>query len=111
MGKARSIDEIRADLARNRVRVADSVGEAAAAANPKRIVKDSVETAKGIVTDEFNSAKAQFVDENGLRMKRVLIVGGIVLGLVATTVTLSIINGQRDKEIEKRLRKAIEARA
>lgn len=111
MGKSRSIDEIRADLARNRVRVADSVGEAAAAANPKRIAKDGVETAKGLVNAEFQSVKSQFVDDNGVRIKRVLIIGGIVLGLVATSVTLSIIAGKRDKEVERRLRKAIEARA
>lgn len=110
MGETRSIDEIRADLARNRVRLSDSVGEAAASANPKRLAKDGVDKAKGFVNSEFTAAKSQFIDEQGVRIKQVLIVGGAVLGLVAFIVTLNTISNSREREIEKRLRKAIEAR-
>lgn len=109
MGNQRSIDEIRAELARNRVRVADSVGEVAASANPKRLAKEGADQAKGFVQAEYTAAKQQFVDEQGLNIKRVLVIGGAVLGLVAFAVTLKAISGRRDKELERSLRKAIEA--
>ncbi len=109
MGNQRSIDEIRADLARNRVRVADSVGEAAASANPKRLAKEGADQAKGFVQAEFTAAKQQFVDEQGINIKRVMVIGGAVLGLVVFAVTVRAISGRRDKELERNFRKAIEA--
>lgn len=109
MGNQRSIDEIRADLARNRVRVADSVGGAAAAANPKRLAKEGADQAKDFVQAEFIAAKKQFVDEQGVNIKRVMIIGGAVLGLVVFAVTVRSITGRRDKQLERELRKAIEA--
>lgn len=111
MGTSRSIDEIRADLARNRVRVADSVGAAASTANPKNLAKQGADTAKQFVREEIRGVTGQFVDDHGVNIKRILIVGGAVVGLIAFAVTINVIAGSREKEIERRLRKAIEARA
>lgn len=111
MGSSRSIDEIRADLARNRVRVADSVGEAAASVNPKNLAKQGSNTAKQFVREEIRDVRNQFVGEDGIDVKRALIVGGAVAGLIALAITVNVLTGRREKEIERRLRKAIEARA
>lgn len=111
MGSARSIDEIRADLARNRVRVADTVGAAASSANPKNLARQGANTAKQFVREEIRGVTGQFVDEKGVDIKRILLVGGAVVGLIAFAVTVNAVAGRRNKQIEQRIRRAIEAGA
>lgn len=107
--KARPVAEIRADLARNRVRVADSLGDFVQEVHPKNIAKRSINDAKGFVSDEFNAAKSQVKDENGWRTDRLLAIGGAVLGVVVFAVTINVIAGRRTRSVQAQVRKALES--
>lgn len=107
--KARPVAEIRADLARNRAKVADSLGDFIEEVHPKNIAKRGINDAKGFVTDELNAAKAQVKDENGWRTDRLLAIGGAVLGVVVFVVTINVISGRRTKSVEAQVRKALES--
>lgn len=94
--KGRSIDEIRADLAANRVTLGDAVGEGIESVKPKNIAKKGIQEVKTFAETEFGSAKAQFVDdEGGWRMDRVLMIGGAILGIVAIAVSLNVVANRR----------------
>ncbi len=107
--KARSVSEIRADLARNRARVADSVGEFVDEVNPRNVAKRGVEDAKSFVATEFESVKSQVKDEHGWRTDRLMIIGGAVLGVVVFAITLSSISHARQRTLGDKARKAIMA--
>ncbi|GAB3820329.1 hypothetical protein GCM10028820_25990 [Tessaracoccus terricola] len=107
--KARPVAEIRADLARNRAKVANSLGDFVEEVHPKNIAKRTVNEAKGFVTDEFNAAKSHVKDENGWRTDRLLAIGGAVLGVVVFAVTVNVIAGRRTKSVQAQVRKALEA--
>lgn len=107
--KARPVAEIRADLARNRAKVADSLGEFVQEVHPKNIAKRSINDAKGFVSDEFNAAKAHVRDENGWRTDRLLAIGGAVLGVVVFAVTVNVIAGRRTRSVQAQVRKALES--
>lgn len=107
--KARPVAEIRADLARNRARVADSLGDFVEEVHPKNIAKRGINEAKGFVADEFNAAKAQVKDANGWRTDRLLAIGGAVLGVVVFAVTLNVVAGRRTRSVQAQVRKALEA--
>ena len=106
--KTRSVAEIRADLARNRLNFADSVGDFREEINPKNIAKRGLEDAKGFVSGEFEAAKAQVKDANGWRTDRLLVIGGAILGLVVFAVTVNAISHNRTKSVTARVRKALE---
>ena len=94
--KGRSIDEIRADLAANRVTLGDAVGEGIESVKPKNIAKKGIQEVKTFAETEFGSAKAQFVDdEGGWRTDRLLMIGGAVLGVVAALVALNVVANKR----------------
>lgn len=105
--KARPVAEIRADLARNRAKVADSLGDFVEEVHPKNIAKRGIDDAKGFVADEFNAAKSQVKDENGWRTDRLLAIGGAVLGVVVFVVTINAIGNHRTKGVEAQVRKAL----
>ncbi|TRY19744.1 DUF3618 domain-containing protein [Tessaracoccus rhinocerotis] len=107
--KARPVAEIRADLARNRARVADSLGDFVEEVHPKNIAKRGIDEAKGFVADEFKAAKAQVKDANGWRTDRLLAIGGAVLGVVVFAVTLNVVAGRRTRSVQAQVRKALEA--
>lgn len=107
--KARSVSEIRADLARNRAHVADSVGEFVAEVNPKNIARRGVDSAKSFAATEFESVKSQVKDEHGWRTDRLMIIGGAVLGVVVFAITLNSIANARHKTLGDKARKAIMA--
>lgn len=107
--KARPVAEIRADLARNRAKVAESLGDVVEEVHPKNIAKRGIDQAKGFVTDEFNAAKAQVKDEHGWRTDRLVAIGGAVLGVVVFVVTINVIAGKRTRSVEAQIRKALEA--
>ena len=107
--KSRPVAEIRADLARNRTKMADSLGDFVEEVHPKNIAKRGINEAKGFVNDEFNAAKAQVKDENGWRTDRLLAIGGAVLGVVVFVVTINVIAGRRTKSVQAQVRKALEA--
>ncbi|MCC2592400.1 DUF3618 domain-containing protein [Tessaracoccus sp. OS52] len=105
--KPRPVAEIRADLARNRAKVSESLGEFVEEVHPKNIAKRGIESAKGFVSDEFEAVKSQVKDENGWRTDRLLAIGGAVLGVVVFVATLNTIANRRS--VEYRVRKALEA--
>ena len=107
--KARSVAEIRADLARNRAQVADSVSELITEVNPKNVAKRGVENARSFAAAEFESVKAQVVDEHGWRTDRLVIIGGAVLGVVVFAITLNSISHARQRSLGDKARKAIMA--
>lgn len=107
--KARSVSEIRADLARNRAQVADSVGEFVDEVNPKNIAKRGVDNAKSFAASEFESVKSQVKDEHGWRTDRLMIIGGAVLGVVVFAITLKSISRARNKSLGDKAREAIMA--
>lgn len=106
---ARPVAEIRADLARNRAKVANSLGDFVEEVHPKNIAKRTVNEAKGFVADEFNAAKSHVKDENGWRTDRLLAIGGAVLGVVVFAVTVNVIAGRRTRSVQAQVRKALEA--
>lgn len=106
---ARPVAEIRADLARNRARVADSLEDFVEEVHPKNIARRGINEAKGFVADEFNAAKAQVKDANGWRTDRLLAIGGAVLGVVVFAVTINAIAGRRTRSVQAQVRKALEA--
>lgn len=107
--KARSVDEIRADLARNRAQFADSVSGLVDEVNPKNIAKRGVENAKSFAAMEFEAAKSQVKDEQGWRTDRLLIIGGAVLGVVVFAITMNSISNARRKSLGYKAREAIMA--
>lgn len=107
--KARPVEEIRADLARNRARVADALGDFVEEVHPRNVARRGIDQAKGFVADEFQSAKAQFVDAQGLRLNRVLAIGGAVIGVVVLAITVNAVANQRTRSVEARVRQALES--
>ena len=106
--KTRSVAEIRADLARDRARVANSVQNLATEVNPKNVAKRSLDDARGFVSAEFSAAKSQVKDDDGWRMDRLMVIGGAVLGVVAFVVTLNSIANHRTRSVQAKVRKAVE---
>lgn len=105
--KTRSVSEIRADLARNRADVADSLGEFVSEVNPKNVAKRGVEDAKQFAATEFEAVKSQVKDENGWRTDRLMIIGGAVLGVVVFVITVRSITHVRNRTLGDKARKAI----
>lgn len=105
--KTRSISEIRADLARNRTHMADSVSELVEEVSPKNVAKRGVDSAKSFAASEFEAAKATVKDENGWRTDRLMAIGGAVLGVVAFIITLKSISHARNRSLGDKARKAI----
>ncbi|MDO5736734.1 MAG: DUF3618 domain-containing protein [Propionibacteriaceae bacterium] len=107
--KARSIPEIRADLARNRGQVTDALGDLITEVNPKNVAKRGVENAKSFAATEFEAVKSQVKDERGWRTDRLMVIGGAVLGVVVFVVTINAISHARHRSLGDKARKAIMA--
>ena len=106
--KTRSISEIRADLARNRAQMAESVSELVEEVNPKNVAQRTVDTAKDFAAAEFEAAKATVKDENGWRTDRLMVIGGAVLGVIAFVVTVKSISKARNRSLGDKARDAID---
>lgn len=91
----RSVEEIRADLARNRVAMSTAAADLVEEYKPKNIARRAVGDAKGFVAGEFRAAKSQIRDENGWRTDRLLVLGGAVLGVVLFAVTVRRIGNRK----------------
>lgn len=107
--KSRSVSEIRADLARNRAHVTESLTEFIDEVNPKNVAKRGMENAKSFAATEFDAVKAEFKDEHGWRTDRLVIIGGAVLGIVVFAITLKSISHARNRSLGDKARKAIMA--
>lgn len=107
--KPRSVADIQADIARSREKMVTALGDFVEEMQPKNIARRGFEEAKAFVAEDIKAVRAQFKDDYGWRMDRVLAVGGAVLGIVVFVVTLKSIADHRS--VEARVRRALEARA
>ncbi|OYN87996.1 hypothetical protein CGZ91_01105 [Parenemella sanctibonifatiensis] len=94
---ARSREQIEADIAAARARLAANVESLVENVHPKAIVRNSVDEAKGLAQAEFENAKAQFKDEDGLRWDRIGMIGGAVVGVVTFVLALRAIVSRAQK--------------
>ncbi|WP_432947242.1 DUF3618 domain-containing protein [Kribbella sp. CA-253562] len=83
--QARSPEQIEADIAATRARLASTVDELVDRAHPKNVAKRQVE-----------QAKAQVFDERGeLRTQKLVAVGAAVVGVVGVLVMIRKLVGRR----------------
>jgi hypothetical protein len=83
--QARTTEQIEADIAATRARLATTVDELVDRAHPKNIAKRQVE-----------QAKAQVFDERGqLRTQKLIAVGGAVVGVVGMLLVIRRLVGRR----------------
>ncbi|TCN44561.1 uncharacterized protein DUF3618 [Kribbella orskensis] len=83
--QVRSTQQIEADIAATRARLASTVDELVDRAHPKNVVKRQVE-----------QAKAQVFDERGeLRTQKLIAVGGAVVGVVGMLLMIRRLVGRR----------------
>lgn len=78
----RSTSQIEADIAAARARLSTHVTELIGQIHPKVIVQKQKEEATTAVKAQVRNLKGQFVDENGLRLDRIVTIGGAVAGTV-----------------------------
>jgi anti-sigma factor RsiW len=83
--KARTAEQIEADIAATRLRLASTVDELVDRASPKNVAKRQVE-----------QAKAQVFDERGqLRTQKLVAVGGAAVGVIAVLLLIRRLVGRR----------------
>jgi hypothetical protein len=83
--KARTAEQIEADIAATRARLASTVDELVDRANPKNVALRQVE-----------QAKAQVFDERGqLRTEKIVAVAGAVVGVVGVLLVIRRLVGRR----------------
>lgn len=83
--KARNTEQIEADIAATRARLASTVDELVDRAHPKNVAKRQVE-----------QARAQVFDESGrLRTQKLVAVGGAVVGVVGMLLMIRRLVGRR----------------
>ncbi|HET6298941.1 MAG TPA: DUF3618 domain-containing protein [Kribbella sp.] len=83
--KARKPEQIEADIAATRARLASTVDELVDRAHPKNVAKRQVE-----------QARAQVFDESGrLRTQKLVAVGGAVVGVVGMLLMIRRLVGRR----------------
>ncbi|RZU16045.1 uncharacterized protein DUF3618 [Kribbella rubisoli] len=83
--KARTAEQIEADIAATRLRLASTVDELVDRANPKNVALRQVE-----------QAKAQVFDEQGqLRTQKIVAVAGAVVGVVGVLLVIRRLVGRR----------------
>ncbi|GAA2815529.1 DUF3618 domain-containing protein [Kribbella solani] len=83
--KARTAEQIEADIAATRLRLASTVDELVDRANPKNVALRQVE-----------QAKSQVFDEHGqLRTQKIVAVAGAVAGVVGVLLVIRRLVGRR----------------
>ncbi|GAB2655321.1 hypothetical protein GCM10009743_34860 [Kribbella swartbergensis] len=83
--QARTAEQIEADIAATRARLASTVDELVDRAHPKNVAKRQVE-----------QAKAQVFDERGqLRTQKIVAVGGAAVGVLAVLLLIRRLVGRR----------------
>lgn len=94
--RGRTVEEIRADLARNRAAVSEAAADFVEAYKPKNVAKRTVNEAKSFVAGEFRALKAPLHDEEtGWRTDRLMVLGGAVLGIAVFALTMTTISRRR----------------
>ncbi len=74
--------EIEGDIAAARERLAGSISELIDQVHPRAVLSNTVSQAREFMGGEFQQAKAQVVDEGGVRMQRVALIVAAVGGAV-----------------------------
>jgi anti-sigma factor RsiW len=83
--KARTAEQIEADIAATRARLASTVDELVDRANPRNVARREVE-----------KAKAQVFDERGqLRTQKIVAVGGAAVGVIGLLLLIRRLVGRR----------------
>jgi anti-sigma factor RsiW len=83
--KARTAEQIEADIEATRARLASTVDELVDRAHPKNVAKRQIE-----------QAKSQVVDERGqLRTQKIVAVGGAAAGVLAVLLLIRRLVGRR----------------
>jgi hypothetical protein len=85
--KAPTRAEIEAEIAAARERLAGNIADLINQVHPRAIVHNTVADARQFVSGEFRQLKDQFVDDDGVRVKRV----GLVVAAVAGAATFALI--------------------
>lgn len=84
--------QIEADLAAARARLTGNVEDLIDQVHPNRMKQRQIAKFKELAKAEADSAKAQFVNEDGSpRVERLAIIGGALAGLVTFIVSLRMI--------------------
>jgi len=85
----RSTEQIQAEIAAARARLASNIEGLITQAHPKAVVAQGVRDAKGFASAEFVAAKAQFVDADGApRLARIGALAFAIVGSVAFLVVV-----------------------
>ena len=93
----RSKQDIEAEIAAARARLADNVADLVNQMHRKAIVQRGIDDARGFAATEFENAKSQVIDDRGnVRTDRVLLIGGAVAGVVTFVLLVrGILKGMR----------------
>ena len=103
----RSVEEMRADLAKNRAKMTGAIGDGKEAIRPQNIAREGIEQVKTFAKTEFDTATASLRDERGgWKLDKLLLVGGAVVGVIVFAVTLNQVATRRS--LASAARKAIE---
>lgn len=94
----RSKAQIEADNAAARDRLASSVEDLVDQVHPNRIKQRQVANIKQLASAELDNAKAQVIDENGLRTDRIAIVAAAVAGFVTFLLIIRKITSSGKKD-------------
>ena len=93
----RTAEQIRADIAAERARLAANVEQLVEEVHPNTVKDRAVGQARAFAQAEFDSAKKTIKDEAGWRMDRLVALSAAVLGVVGFLVTVRSIIKQTRK--------------
>lgn len=106
----RTESQIKADIAEARQRLAASIEQLTHEVQPKTVKNAAIDQARGFVDTQYQTVKGQFVDDNGVRVDRVGMIVGSVVGVAATLVTLrGIVRGGQKRHAHKIAKKQLAA--
>jgi hypothetical protein len=93
----RSKQDIEAEIAAARARLADNVAGLINQIHPKAVVQRGIDDARGFAAAEFANVRSQVMDDRGqVRTERVMLIGGAIAGVVTFLVLVrKIIRGTR----------------
>ncbi len=93
----RSKQDIEAEIAAARARLADNVAGLINQVHPKAVVQRGIDDARAFAAAEFANARSQVMDDRGqVRTERVMLIGGAIAGVVTFLVLVrKIIRGTR----------------
>lgn len=103
----RSVDEIRADVRASREKLASVTGDVFESVKPANMARAGAEQVKAFAKTEINTIFGHFRHSDGsLRLDRILMVGGAVVGALVLAASVRNIGVRR--EVTHQVRKEIE---